>query len=249
MKRKEEVIADTLALCESDKEAQYVHAVYNEIAGHFSDTRFKPWPVVDRYLRSLDVGSVGIDVGCGNGKYLRVRTGDIFMMGADRSESLVDICRERQLECLVADGLGLPYRSNAFDFAISIAVIHHFSSAERRLQAVSELLRIVRPGGTVLIFAWALEQHGRRKFDPNTQDVLVPWVVPGSRSQSAVMNTDADSGTSTEANPNADKVYHRYYHLFCQGELEDLVSRAGGCVISESGYDKDNWYVIAHKTK
>ncbi|KAJ1893209.1 tRNA methyltransferase, has a role in tRNA modification [Kickxella alabastrina] len=235
-------IADTLPLDNSEKEEQYVHAVYNEIATHFSDTRFKPWPVIDKYIRSLPSGSVGADIGCGNGKYLGVRTGDIFMMGTDRSESLVEICRERRYECMVSDGLDLPYRNGAFDFAISIAVIHHFSSVDRRVQAARELLRIVWPGGTVLVFAWALEQSGRRKFDPNTQDVLVPWVVPGFR---GAKGTDDNVGNSVEG--QRDKVYHRYYHLFREGELVALFEQAGGCSVVESGYDKDNWYVIVRK--
>ncbi|KAJ2369814.1 tRNA methyltransferase, has a role in tRNA modification [Coemansia sp. RSA 2607] len=230
-------IADTLTLNNSEKEEQYVHAVYNEIASHFSDTRFKPWPVVERYLNALPAGSFGVDVGCGNGKYLGLRTGDIFMMGTDRSESLVSICAERKFECMVSDGLDLPYKVGVFDFAISIAVIHHFASPERRLQAVRELIRIVRPGGTVLVFAWALEQNGRRKFDPDLQDVLVPWVVPSSRNKSEMRDSDDTD----------DKVYHRYYHLFRKGELADLFETAGGCDITEVGYDKDNWYVIATK--
>ena len=41
---------------------------------------------------------------------------------------------------------------------ISIAVIHHFSTPERRKEAIAELLRIVKPGGKVLIFVWAMEQ-------------------------------------------------------------------------------------------
>ncbi|KAJ1743729.1 tRNA methyltransferase, has a role in tRNA modification [Coemansia sp. RSA 1086] len=217
-------IPDQLTLKESEKEAQYVHEVYDQIASHFSDTRFKPWPVIEKYLLDQPAGSIGVDVGCGNGKYLRVRTSDIFMMGTDRSSSLIDICcTERNLECLISDALDLPYRNSCFDFAISIAVIHHFSSPDRRLQAVKELLRVVREGGTVLIFAWALEQKGRRKFDQNSQDFLVPWVVPGSRNLE-----------------QSDKVFHRYYHLFREGELVELVQQAGGCSIVQSGYDKDN---------
>ncbi|KAJ1817328.1 tRNA methyltransferase, has a role in tRNA modification [Coemansia sp. RSA 2671] len=218
-----EPVADTLEISSTAKEEQYVHAVYNEIATHFSDTRFKPWPVIERYLLALPAGSLGADIGCGNGKYLGVRTGDIFMMGTDRSSSLVEICRSRNHECLISDGLDLPYRNGCFDFAISIAVIHHFSTKERRMDAVRELLRIVRTGGTVLVFVWALEQKGRRKFDENTQDVLVPW-----------------------AKPNGD-VYQRYYHLFRDGELSSLFSEIGGCEIEEAGYDRDNWFVIARK--
>ena len=64
-------------------EQTYVHSVYNAIAPHFSRTRFKPWPVVDGFLRSRAPGSVGIDVGCGNGKYLGVNP-DVVMVGSDR---------------------------------------------------------------------------------------------------------------------------------------------------------------------
>ncbi|KAJ1821676.1 tRNA methyltransferase, has a role in tRNA modification [Coemansia sp. RSA 2598] len=223
---------DNLALEEADKEQRYVHSVYNQIATHFSDTRFKPWPVIERFIAGLPAGSIGADVGCGNGKYLGLRTGDIFVMGTDRSESLVDICRQRQHECMVSDGLDLPYRDDAFDFAISIAVIHHFASQKRREMAARELLRILRPGGRVLVFAWAMEQNGRRKFEQGVQDVLVPWVVPGSRQKDG-----------------SERVYQRYYHLFREGELPALFQSVGGCAIEQVGYDRDNWYVVAVKEK
>lgn len=42
--------------------------VYENIADHFSDTRYKPWPKVSSFLSSLPAGSVILDVGCGNGK-------------------------------------------------------------------------------------------------------------------------------------------------------------------------------------
>lgn len=32
-------------------ENENVHKVYNEIAQHFSNTRYKPWPIVDEYLK------------------------------------------------------------------------------------------------------------------------------------------------------------------------------------------------------
>lgn len=50
---------------------------------------------------------------------------------------------------------------------ICIAVIHHLSTADRRLAAIKELIRIIKPGGRVLISVWALEQDfsntGNRK--------------------------------------------------------------------------------------
>ncbi len=56
---------------------------------------------------------------------------------------------------------------------------------------------------------------------------MVPWKMP--------------TGTTGEL-----KVFDRYYHLFTKGELEDLVLQAGANIL-ESGYDRDNYYVIAEK--
>lgn len=35
----------------SQLEQQLVHSVYEEIAGHFSDTRHKPWPRVAAFIQ------------------------------------------------------------------------------------------------------------------------------------------------------------------------------------------------------
>ena len=58
----------------------------------------------------------------------------------------------------MADGVRLPYRSSAFDVALNIAVLHHLSTAERRLKCIQETLRILKPGGRALFYAWAKEQ-------------------------------------------------------------------------------------------
>ncbi|KAI4167960.1 MAG: hypothetical protein LQ343_006754 [Gyalolechia ehrenbergii] len=162
------------------------------------------------------------------------------------SENLVNIASQHQPHSsLVADSLCLPHPSSCFAFAISIAVVHHLSTRERRVQAIAALLETLRPrlgseqeqpenertGGKALIYVWALEQkNSRRGWDEtNEQDVMVPWVM---KSKTA----DRSSETST--------TFNRYYHLYRQGELEKDIVDAGGSVV-ESGYEKDNWWAIA----
>ncbi|KAJ3282334.1 tRNA methyltransferase, has a role in tRNA modification [Borealophlyctis nickersoniae] len=239
-------------------EQTHVHAVYNLIADHFSATRYKPWPVVDDFLRGLPPASVGADIGCGNGKYLGVNP-NVFTIGSDRSDKLIGICKDRGFEAMVCDTLSVPYRDGCFDFVLSIAVIHHLSSPDRRRAAIKELLRVVKPGGRVLVFVWALEQQGRRKF--TEQDVFVPWHLPKHRKPGGGTQQDAGAGagaavdgqtdsggtTPVTASDTGDVVYQRYYHLFVKGELDELF-RDAGCVREMiSGYDRDNWYVIATK--
>jgi tRNA (uracil-5-)-methyltransferase TRM9 len=38
---------------------------------------------VEEFLKELPAGSVGLDVGCGNGKYIGVNK-DVFIIGSDR---------------------------------------------------------------------------------------------------------------------------------------------------------------------
>jgi ubiquinone/menaquinone biosynthesis C-methylase UbiE len=79
----------------TDMEKKHVYEVYEKIAPHFSNTRYKPWPKIKAYLDSLPVGSLNCDVGCGNGKYLGVNKQNVFSIGTDRSFGLIDICREK----------------------------------------------------------------------------------------------------------------------------------------------------------
>lgn len=217
-------------------ESKHVHAVYEQIATHFSSTRYKPWPIVDSFLTSLSPGSIGLDIGCGNGKYLIVNR-DIFIIGSDRSSNLTSIATQHQPHsAIVADNLSLPHQNGRFDFAISIAVVHHLSTPERRKGAIGAILDCLKEGGKALIYVWALEQkNSRRGWDEgHEQDVMVPWVMKTGKKVN-------EKGEKVEA---SEKTFQRYYHLYRSGELEENIVAVGGRVF-ESGYEKDNWWAIA----
>ncbi|CAN8103799.1 unnamed protein product [Discula destructiva] len=194
-------------------EETHVHGVYEAIAPHFSATRHKPWPFVSSFLAAQPPGSVGFDVGCGNGKNMGVNR-NVVMLGCDRSAALIALAKDlwctrrvnlEQGECIpgadvaVADGLQLPFRGASADFVICIAVVHHLSTRERRIDAIRQLLQCIRRnkndhgrtqdanspgdvesrGGGVLVYVWALEQTSSRRGwgEGNQQDQLVPWVI------------------------------------------------------------------------
>eukprot|EP00079_Xenopus_tropicalis_P021245 XP_012812513.1 PREDICTED: alkylated DNA repair protein alkB homolog 8 isoform X2 [Xenopus tropicalis] len=261
----------------STLEREYVHKVYDDIAGHFSSTRHTPWPKIGDFLASLPKGSLVADVGCGNGKYLGVNK-DLCMIGCDRSKNLVDICRERTFEAFVCDALSVPFRAGAFDACISIAVIHHFATEERRIAALQELIRLLRKGGKALIYVWALEQEYKKNKSkylkesktsqgpssdaPGTnlagkaplpihtnrtsfhsQDLLVPWhLKPTNKSKVTPENKEQN-----EKEHGPDSVYHRFYHVFCEGELEAMCNRLSNVAVQHSYHDQGNWCVILEK--
>lgn len=77
----------------TDMEKQHVYEVYEKIAPHFSNTRYKPWPMIVDHLNSLPDYSMVADVGCGNGKYLSINP-KLHMVGTDRSFNLIACARE-----------------------------------------------------------------------------------------------------------------------------------------------------------
>lgn len=226
-------------LAESDVfEREHVRDVYDAIATHFSSTRYKAWPRVQAFIESLPPHSLVADVGCGNGKYFacaqRCGAGAAcrYVVGVDASAGLLRLAREgerpaKRTDLLRADGRRTALRGGIFDAAISIAVVHHFATHARRLEAVRELLRLLRPGGRVLISVWAKEQPKKRSRN-DAADVFIRWEMH-------------------ERHDKDRRVYQRYYHLFAKGELERLAVEAGA-VVQDSYYDKENWCVILSPT-
>ena len=154
-------------------------------------------------------------------------------MASDRSRNLIEIAAKHEPHSvIVADVLDVPHPAAKFDFAISIAVIHHLSTRDRRVEAIKSIMELLRSiphaPGKALLYVWALEQKSSRRGweEGGEQDVMVPWVLKRKGEQ--------------------DKTYQRYYHLYKRGELEEDIASAGGVVV-ESGYEKDNWWAIAQR--
>jgi len=210
-------------------EEKHVLQPYNSISTHFKQTRVYLWPSVKAFLDTIKPYELVADIGCGNGR--GIKEYPFISIGCD-------ICLPNLMEAssqlngvIRGNAIHLPYKTNQFDKLISIAVIHHLSSKERRKQAIQELVRIVKPTGKLFIQVWALEQptDSRRKFID--QDNMVSWVLQKKYTKDKLKN----------------ETYHRFYHVFKKGELEDLCNLPN-IKIEKSFYEKGNWCVILKKT-
>ncbi|KAH6919024.1 S-adenosyl-L-methionine-dependent methyltransferase [Coprinopsis sp. MPI-PUGE-AT-0042] len=247
----------------ADFETKNVHAIYDAIASHFSSTRYKPWPIIAAFLNSIPTGWVGLDSGTGNGKYLPLpadRPGHIWTIGMDMSRNLLEFAKTAggiAREVVQGNVIDNGWRGGAFDYAISIATIHHLATPERRQLAVQRLIQAVAPDhGRILIYVWAIEQDELSKRAVPTEeeaqkqgkDVVVPWVLNKGQSPSA------------DTTLKKEEVYNRYYHMFAKGELGALVVAAAkdlgvavgqrpehpgneGLEIVQDGWERSNYYV------
>jgi ubiquinone/menaquinone biosynthesis C-methylase UbiE len=214
----------------TDFENIYVKQVYQEIAKDFDRTRYSYWDFVHKFILSMESNSNVLDLGCGNGKYLSVRT-DLKLYALDNCENLIEIVKTKypSVKTFISDVTDTMFDSEYFDFVISIAVIHHLASRERRIKMLEEIIRIIKSGSRCLITAWATEQTNtntlsKAKKISDTNDWLIPWEDKKNK-----------------------KISQRFYHLFEKGEFEDLISEFSNVKIIECVYDKDNWNLIFEK--
>jgi alkylated DNA repair protein alkB family protein 8 len=264
----------------SHVELDHVFRVYDDIAVHWNHTRGKRkvhWHRVKAFLEALPPGSLLADVGSGDGKYFGLNPG-VVCIGCDRSWQLLQVSKQPNCETFCCDVVTLPLTSDSFDATICVAVLHHLASKDRRVAAIRELVRITRPGGTILIQAWALEQEEGGRLHFPEQDVLVPWrlqprfLQPGQTQQQQGENVEQQqqqsgdgggggggTGTATvspdgacehvEEDDNGSLVYKRYCHVYRRGEIEDICSYIPGACVVDTSWDKGNWVVEIRKTE
>jgi ubiquinone/menaquinone biosynthesis C-methylase UbiE len=109
-------------------------------------------------------GQRWIDVGCGNGAFtelLTERCAPAEIQGVDPSEAQLAFARSRHSAGIAqfhqGDAMALPFADNSFDAATMALVIFFVPEPPA---AISEMARVVRPGGLVASYAWDMENGG-----------------------------------------------------------------------------------------
>ena len=98
-----------------------------------------------------------LDVGCGTGTLTSMiakkMNGKGSILGIDISPRMIEVARKKagkqgqQVEYKVASCLALPFDNETFDVAVSSLVYHQLMSWEERTKTVSEIQRVLKPGG------------------------------------------------------------------------------------------------------
>ncbi|MBZ3882008.1 putative tRNA methyltransferase 9-like protein [Sciurus carolinensis] len=231
-------------------EKQHVCDVYESMAPYFSDLRSKAWRGMWQLLQEQKPGSLIADIGCGTGKYLKVNS-QVHTLGYDYCVPLVEIAWNRGCEVMVCDNLKLPFRDHSVNAIISIGVIHHFSTKQRRIHLngdhQGESQRIGE--GSFQDSTNTSENHvaagNLEEGNPSARKIL--------RSISTFNSTDSnpdDTISVQKKQPDIldSRAFMRYYHVFHEGEPCDLLQENGMKLpILSSGNDHGNWCIIAEK--
>ena len=111
--------------------------------------------IIPMALRELDGYARVLDVGCGEGQIARVlqsRTSvQSFGVGVDPTQGQVDVAVERSVgeQYLRSGADALPFPDGSFDAVLACLVFEHIDALD---EAISEVARILRPGGRFSFF-------------------------------------------------------------------------------------------------
>ena len=197
-----------LTRCARDDVAE----VYDEIAEGYVHWRARAWPVV-KLIRGRRISDLGSGP-CVNGAEVAGRGSAEYAVCLDISLRMLEIGLRKYGGKLLVDFIAgdiryLPFRSKSLDSILLIAVLHHISPKEIG-RVLSEVARVVRELGLILITTWSPWQvrflvHLIRNYllkivNPRIfpRKILVPWRRKGV-------------------------TYLRTYYLYTLTELRNLV--------------------------
>jgi SAM-dependent methyltransferase len=112
-----------------------------------------------------------LDIGCGTGANLEMLAEFGEAEGVDISPDALAFCRQRGLQNVhQGEAEHLPYEDSSFDLVTALDVVEHL---DHDVRGLSEMRRVLRPGGFALLFVpafmflWGVQDdvsHHRRRY-------------------------------------------------------------------------------------
>jgi ubiquinone/menaquinone biosynthesis C-methylase UbiE len=112
--------------------------------------------VRDKALAAADVrgGRTAVDLGAGTGFITEgLLASDVRVIAVDQSESMLEALRRKfpwpdRVECRTGEAESLPIADRQVDGCLANMYLHH---VERPLMAIREMVRVLKPGGRVVV--------------------------------------------------------------------------------------------------
>jgi SAM-dependent methyltransferase len=128
---------------------------------NFDDVRVEDEGFAEVYFRDLDLasieGKVGLDAGCGKGRYSRFLAQHLKALVALDGSSAVEAAARNLggnpgVVVVKSDLRAAPFAPGSFDFISSLGVLHHLDDPR---QGFDRLLSYLAPGGRILLYLYS----------------------------------------------------------------------------------------------
>lgn len=181
--------------------------VWNEISDLWIEYKKKPFFDIENFLKGKK--GLVIDLGCGSSRNM-IKNDSLEYYGVDLSANQLKAAenkiKQEKIKAVLfkssADKLDKKiFKNEMFDYGLFIATLHCIDNEKARLNAIKEFYRVLKPGAEALITVWNSDDE-RFKHVNNHGDIYMSWKKDG-------------------------KEYFRYYYLYSETELSDLLKKVG----------------------
>ena len=202
--------------------------LYSNIITEFDKSRGYVWPCVKNFMNSIpEKHNLSIfESGCGNGRNLiyAKNCGFNSVSGIDICPEFVKICQDKNLNVSVNNIL--EPLDQKYNIILSVAVIHHLDSEDKRVKSIYNLINGLKPNGILFLTFWSYEQGDSIvKKNLSLGDNMVPW-----HSKRTKKNLE-----------------NRYYYIYNRENLIKTLNKLD--IVYELLWEEQNWIVIIKKNE
>ena len=147
-------------------------AYWNMVAG---DRKFTIPVSMELFRERLTPDSAILDFGCGYGRVLEElnRNGFLNLAGVDISEKMIEIAKTNlpNVDFKINNGVDIPYEDSYFEAVIISAVLTCISGNDDQKKLITEIKRVLKPGGIVIIYDFLIndDQRNLDRYDKYKQ--------------------------------------------------------------------------------
>src|SRR5436190_5860833 len=121
-------------------------------------------------------GSAVLDLGCGAGMLALLKRKQVSLVGVDLSSECALAARRNGYDATFIASLSqLPFPDDSFDYVVSLDVLGHVAFEDKDA-VLSEIKRVLRPGGVTMHGIECTDVNGRRRFEEMTEVELRRFV-------------------------------------------------------------------------
>jgi ubiquinone/menaquinone biosynthesis C-methylase UbiE len=193
--------------------------VWDKISDLWNEYRKEPFDVVKNFLKDKK-GKI-IDIGCGNGRNMITDSG-IEYYGVDFSANQIKAAennsKERRINAKLFKSSAAKldknvFKDEMFDYGLCVAVLHCIDDEKKRLNALKEFYRVLKPNAEALITVWNSEDE---RFNGLIGDIYMSWKKDG-------------------------KEHYRYYYLYDKEEFLSLLKSVGFKILEINEKETDRF--------
>ncbi len=216
------------------QEKDQVREVYQALAGQYDERIPGSTPIDEGFMQTemdfvlgrVASGDDVLDIGCGTGRFTVPVAARVHSTTAlDISSTMLEQARETAAEkgvavdFVVGDMASLPFDNESFDVVISMLALMHVPREDRQ-SVFSEVARVLRPGGRMLI---------------GVKNAIFERISSADRFASVdVTDVENEELIFTETS-GSDAEYSAPWHSFSPTELNRLLAVAGLAVVELRG--------------